>query len=332
MDGGYRFLPALAIVALAFASPCAAQTTLSDPSIKFTVAPKPYAVLKRASVQAIVVDNQAVDDEILKGHRAGYSGVASLTHEKTKTNLFVPAYAGLNFEHIHDGTTHPRPVIFEPRNFPMELRIIDAHTVELYQKPTPNWFLESCQRYELLEDGAIQLTIECVPRKRNFKNGYIGLFWASYINKPESTDIHFLGHGEGKTANARWIDASSPSHGVNATHLSSIDTRTFTHDPDFPMTLVFNQSKFRFTEPWYFGVCRDFAYVQGFRASDNVRFAQSPSGGGNGNPAWDFQFFIPDYQVDHLYRFAMRAVYTPMTTPAAIRQTARQHLDALNPK
>jgi hypothetical protein len=239
----------------------------------------------------------------------------------------------LNFEHIHDGTTHPRPILFEPRNFAMELRIIDAHTVELYQKPTPNWFLESCQRYELLEDGAIQLTIECIPRKPVFKNGYIGLFWASYINQPKSTDIHFLGHGETEaTRNFRWIDASTPSHGVNATHLASTDTRTFAHDANFPMTLVFNQSKFRFSEPWYFGVCRDFAYVQIFRAQDNVRFSQSPSGGGNGNPAWDFQFFIPDYQVDKLYRFVMRAVYIPQTTPADVRKAIELHLRALNPK
>ncbi|HEV8379456.1 MAG TPA: hypothetical protein VGP99_11450 [Tepidisphaeraceae bacterium] len=272
-----------------------------------------------------------MNDAVLKDHRAGYSGIASLTHEKNGTNLFVPAYAGLNFEHIHDGTTHPRPILFEPRNFPMELRIIDTHIVELYQKPTPNWFLESCQRYELLDDGAIQLTIECISRKRVFKNGYIGLFWASYINQPKSADIHFFGRGEAEAATPRWIDAASPSHGVNATHLASADVRTFTHDGDFPMTLVFNQSKLRFTEPWYFGICREFAYAQIFRAQDNVRFAQSPSGGGNGNPAWDFQFFIADYQVDHLYRFVMRAVYTPMTTPADLRKSIQPHLRALNP-
>jgi len=270
------------------------------------------------------VDNQAVDDEVLKGHRAGYSGVASLTHEKNSTNLFVPAISGLNFEHIHDGTTHPRPIMFEPRNFPMELRIISQHAVELYQKPTPNWFLESCQRYELLEDGAIQLTIECIPRKRVFKNGYIGLFWASYINQPKSTHIHFPGKNG-------WIEAASESHGVEATHVHVADNRTFTHDADFPMTLVFNNSKHRFTEPWYLGVCRDFAYAQIFRAADNVRFSQSPSGGGNGNPAWDFQFFISDYEVDHVYRFVMRAVYTPMTTPDKLREFIQPHFSALNP-
>jgi hypothetical protein len=289
-------------------------------------------ILKRAGIEAVIVDNQAVDDGVLKKHSAGYSGVASLTHEKNKTNLFVPAVAGLNFEHIHDGTTRPRSILFEPRNFPMELRVIDEHRVELYQKPTPTWFLESCQRYELLEDGAIQLTIECIPRKAVFKNGYIGLFWASYINKPQSTNIHFLGYGEGEPAAPRWIDASTPAHGVNPTHLASGDQRVFAHDADFPLTLVFNQSKFRFSEPWYFGVCRDYAFAQVFRAEDNVRLSQSPSGGGTGNPAWDFQFYIPDYKLDQLYRFVMRAVYLPTTNPDDVKKAIQPHLQALNRK
>lgn len=307
------------LIPLAIVGPTLADTTLSDTSVPFKVPDKHYVILKRGPIEAIIADNNAIDDQILKGHRAGYSGVASLTHEKNKTNLFVPAIAGLNFEHIHDGTTHPRPMLFEPRNFPMELRTIDAHTVELYQKPTPNWFLETCQRYELLQDGAIQLTIEVIPRKRVFKNGYVGLFWASYINQPKSTDIHFIGPNGP-------IEASSPSHGVNATHLHIDDTRTFPHEADFPMTLVFNQSQLRFSEPWYYGLCRDFAYAQIFRSSDNVRFSQSPSGGGSGNLAWDFQFFISDYQVDHLYRFVMRAAYMPATDLKNIQP----HLKALN--
>ena len=289
-----------------------------------------YVTLERGPIRATVVDNRAVDDAVLPGHRAGYSGVGSLTHERRRENLFVPAVAGLNFEHIHDGTRQPRELLFEPRNAPMELRAIDGFTAELYQPPTPHWGLESCQRFRLLEDGTIDLTIECIPRKAAFRNGYIGLFWASYIHRPESTDVHFPGRAEGDAGkDARWIRATTPSHGVDAVHVAATDDRTFAHDADFPLTLVFNRSRWRFDEPWYFGVSNGMAFVQMFRPGERVRFAQSPSGGGNGNPAWDFQFFIPEPQVGRLYRFHVRAAYVPYRSPEDVREAVAGHVRAL---
>jgi hypothetical protein len=70
----------------------------------------------------VVVDNRAADDDVLPGHRAGYHGLASLKHAHQPRNLFVPSYAGLNFEHIHDGTLQDNRVVFEPRNAPIQLR------------------------------------------------------------------------------------------------------------------------------------------------------------------------------------------------------------------
>ena len=170
-------------------------TSLSDKSVSYKRAEKPYVVIKRGNVEAVIVDNRAVDDEVLPKHRAGYSGVASLTHTDRRANLFVPSYAGLHFEHIHDGTLQDRKVLYEPRNAPMQLRVVDQYTAELYQAPTPHYKLESCLRYGMLEDGTIELTVECIPHAKTFTNGYIGLFWASYIHHPESLDIHFKGRG-----------------------------------------------------------------------------------------------------------------------------------------
>ncbi len=312
------------------------QTTLSDKSIKYTVASKPYVVLNRSDVRAVIVDNQAVDDKVLPGHRGGYSGVASLTHTHRKDNLFVPAYAGLNFEHIHDGTVQDRKVLFEPRNAPMQLRVIDQHTVELYQAPTPHWKLESCARYELLADGTIQLIFECIPRAKTFSNGHIGLFWASYIHQPESLDIHFKGLSGLEPLKRRlppehWIQGVTPAHGKLSTHRSLGDHRSFKHDKEFPLTLVFNMSDHRYWQPWYYGVSHELGLLQVFRLKDKIRFSQSPSGGGKGNPAWDFQFLIPNYQVDKTYGFVMRASYLPYRSKEQMEKAAANQQRSLEP-
>jgi hypothetical protein len=291
---------------------------------------KPYVVLERGNIRAVIVNNEPVDDEVLPGHRGGYSGVASLTYRAQDKNLFVPFYAGLNFEHIHDGTNQPRDILFEPRRAPMQIRRIDEYTTELYQPPTPHWQLESRLRYQLLEDGVIEMTLECIPLARTFKNNYIGLFFASYINKPESLDIHFLGRPADQIdAEPQWIRGVTPEHGKFSTHLAVDDNRNFAHDPNFPLTLVFNKSNCRYAEPWYYGVSGGMAFVLMFRPSDNVRFSQSPSGGGDGNPAWDFQWFVPYYEVGKRYRFAMRAMYLPYKSPQQIIRATAKHRAAL---
>jgi hypothetical protein len=291
---------------------------------------KPYIVLERDGVRAVIVNNEAVDDAVLPGHRSGYSGVASLTYPKQNRNLFVPLYAGLNFEHIHDGTVQPREILFEPRNAPMTIRRAGEYAAELHQPPTPHWQLESRLRYELLEGGAIEMTLECIPRGRTFQNGYIGLFFASYIHQPESVDIHFLGvPSSERKAKPQWIRGVTPEHGILPTHPAIDDDRQFPHDPNFPLSLVFNVSNYRYSEPWYYGVSHGMALVQMFRPDHRVRLSQSPSGAGDGNPAWDFQWFIPKYEVGKRYRFVMRALYLPFESQDRILKATATHRAAL---
>lgn len=306
-------------------------TSLTNPEVRFRTSGDHFAVLRRAEVRAVVVDNEAVDVPELPGHRAGYSGIASLAHRHREENLFVPSYAGLNFEHIHDGTTAGLTEKFEPRRFPMQLRIVDDHTVELYQAPTGNWKLESCGRYRLLEDGTIEYTFECIPRAGGYRNGYIGLFWASYIHQPQSGMISFRGRPREKDDAARWIEATSPQHGIDSTHGPAASPTLPPVDADFPLTLVNHPSSYVYTEPWYFGVSHEMALVLMFRQRDRIWLAQSPSGGGAGNPAWDFQWFIPDYRVGEAYGFVMRASYLPYESREQIERATRRHLQALNP-
>lgn len=325
-------LPLLSL--LPTAHPLAAEgvTSLTNPGIQYTVPKEHHVVLKRGPVTAVVVDNSEVDLPEVPGHKRRYNGLAVLKHSRQPRNLFVPSYAGLNYEHIHDGNT---AVInkekFEPREFPMQLRVIDDHTMEVYQAPTPIHRLESCGRYAILPDGTIEYTFECIPRAGDYRNGYIGLFWASYINQPEEKAIHFKARKAGSTGQGEWLRAVTPKHGINSTHPPAGPLPTLKHDQDFPLTLVFNRSDYVYTEPWYYAVSHGMAYVAMFRERDRIWLAQSPSGGGNGNPAWDFQWFIPDFKIGEAYGFTMRTGYLPFENRGQIEQATEKHRQALNP-
>lgn len=294
-------------------------TSLTDAGVQYRVPNEHFVKLHHDDVTAIIVDNAAVDIPELPSHRAGYNGVASLTHTRHARNLFVPGIAGLNFEHIHDGTTAGLAEKFEPRQFPMELRVVDQNTVELYQPPTGNWRLESCGRYQLLENGVIEYTFECIPRTVDYRHDYIGLFWASYIHQPQDKAIFFQGRIAGSSGPPEWIRGVTPKHGTDSTHRPAGVASLPPVDDDFPLTLVNHPSKYEYAEPWYYGVSHGMAFVQMFRSRDNIWLAQSPSGGGNGNPAWDFQWFIPHPQVGRCYGFVMRAAYLPFESRAQIQ-------------
>jgi hypothetical protein len=48
-----------------------------------------------------------------------------------------------------------------------------------------------------------------------------------------------------------------------------------------------------------------------FDGDEVIRFSQSPTGGGELNPAWDFQYLIPSPETGKKYSFKVRIVYKP---------------------
>lgn len=307
-------------------------TSLTNGDVVYERVTRHFVEMTRGDTTVIIVDNSAIDVPNLPDHRAGYNGVASLKHKSRNSNFFVPAISGLNFEHIHDGTTAGLKEKFEPRKFPMQIRRVNEFTVELYQPPTGNWKLESCGRYELLTDGTIEYTFECVPRENYYAKGFIGLFWASYIDKATDKAIHFRAREVGTSGPARWVKAITPKHGVHSTHPPADFRHDIEIDKTFPLTLVGNRSKYEHVDAWYYGVSESMAFALMFRQRDQIWMAQSPSGGGEGNPAWDFQWFIPNPQIGKLYGFTMRAAYLPFENQSQVERATRKHRDALQKK
>ena len=280
------------------------RTTLSDPSIEFEVVNEVPVRIEFGDLSALLVNNRAAGPE----HWEGYNGIMELRF-RGGPSPFVRAYAGLNLEHVNNGRVYEdRDLQFEPRRHPMELRRIDERTYELYQAALPNTGLESTTRFAFREPYIIDVTFECIPRIENFPFDHLNVFWASYIEAPESKAIHFLGRKKGGEGEA-WIEAISPSHGEQATHRAAGDRRTFEHEEPFALTLVFNESDYEYTRPFYYGRYGENVWAVMFREEDGVRLTQSPSGGGRDNPAWDFQWFIERPEKDRVYRMEYRAIY-----------------------
>jgi hypothetical protein len=255
---------------------------------------------------AVIGDNAGYE-----AHREGYNGIHRLVHKAEPATLFVPSVAGLNLEHVFDGSQELAggpEVFFEPRRSPMEFRRISDTEAELHQPPIPTFHLESWTRFTLVPPHSIDIAFRCVPHQHCFRHGYIGIFWASYINAPEDKSLYFRGGG-------RWLQHCTPKHDNQSTVLHKDDAFELKVDPGTRDTLYRNFSPLRFDEPLYYGLYRNMAFALMFDRTAGIRFAHSPSGGGDNrehetsNPAWDFQFIIPKYEVLAEYGFRARAVY-----------------------
>lgn len=287
----------------------------------------PRAVESPHAVTIAVGDLEAVfaDNEEFPGHRAWYNGVHQLRHRADTTTLFWPNVAGLNFEHIFDGEKWfaPASALFEPRSSPMTIERTGDNSVLLHQPPTELHKLESWTRFTVTAPHYIDMDFKCIPRAGTFDRGYIGLFWASYINTHISREIYFIGRKPGET-NDRWLAFLSPEHKEKGTVRFIDETRDITFADSFPPMLYTDTSQYRYSYPFYYGRRGEMVIILMFDQAGPIRFSHSPSSGGrvtpSSNPAWDFQYIIYDYQVDREYGYRARLVYKPFVSERDIIQ------------
>jgi hypothetical protein len=278
--------------------------------------------LATAAFQCVVGTNAASE-----GHRPGYNGVWSLVPTGAQHSLFVPGIAGLNLEHYFDAWQNGRSeVFFEPRVAPMQLERIGERGVRLHQDATPFWGVESQSTFTLHEPNALGLDFRCTPRRAAFHNGVMGVFWASYLHTPADKAIHFRGRPAAGAAEA-WIDFSSPKHG-EASSVRGVRDDLGLEVAEAQRDKLFSTvAPVRYTRPYFYGRWEDYYYLLAFKTREILRFAMSPSGGGQGNPAWDFQILVPEVRVGAEYRLSVRAVVDRWRGLELVERQAQAWLD-----
>lgn len=273
----------------------------------------PHETFQVGDLTAVIGDNSAAGE-----HLAGYNGVWSLRHRLSDRNLFVPAYAGLNHEHIFNGETEDdRQYFFEPRTAPMTFTKISNREAELHQPPTPMFRVESRTRFKLTAPHYLDMHYTAIAHQHVFPRGWLGLFWASYLNAPDDKSLYFRGAGG-------WQQHCTPTHNTLSTVLHESDQFKLTFSEKHRDCLYKSFSPLRYSQPLYYGLFRGMILILMFDRTEGIRFAHSPSGGGfnkeaqTSNPAWDFQYILPKYEVAKMYEFRARMIYRERCSRAAV--------------
>ena len=278
------------------------------------LSPGHTVTIQAGDIKAVFVDNTQFGT-----HRAWYNGVASLIHKADTANIFRPRVAGLNFEHIFDGAKwwEPAEALFEPRDCPMNIKRLSERSAELHQPPTKLHKLESWTTFTVAEPHYIDMEFTCIPRAATFELGYIGLFWASYINTKVDKGYYFIGR---KTVNdqKQWIEINSPAHNIESSVRFELDERDPSFVEEYPLRLFNNYLDYRYSYPFYYGRRGKMAWLLMFDEAGPVRFSHSPTSGapvGPGTePAWDFHYLFYNYKVGEKYGFKARLVYKPFVS------------------
>ena len=287
-----------------------------------------FAALNASRLSCIVGNNVAKDE-----HRAGYNGIFSMTTPQQTESPYVPLYAGWNLEHYFDRRPTPdnRELLFEPRNVTMEFAQNGENHITLYQPQTPHYGVASWTEFTVHDPYYVDVAYRCIPHKDIFAGGFLGVFWASYINAPLDKSMYFLAAGSTLDA-PKWVQHCSPEHGHDSTVVHETDTFTVEFEPKDKI-LFASYTPLRYSVSFFYGRFRDMVLIYVFQSPHLVRFAHSPSGGGDTpdktstNPAWDFQLIVPDYKVGETYTLRSRVIYKPWVDRADVLVEVRTALN-----
>ncbi|MBI2498195.1 MAG: hypothetical protein HYV75_09905 [Opitutae bacterium] len=288
-----------------------------------------YDTFRVAGLTCMIGNNLPTD-----GHAAGYNGIFWMTGADEKESVYAPASGGLNLEHYFDARSFKGnpPVLFEPRYAPMKFRRLDATTAELTQAATPLYGVESRTVFALKEPHYIDIDYTATPAHGGFAGGFLGVFWASYINAPLDKSMYFL-RPDKNPGERLWTQFATQVHGRDSAVLPAGDESNFALGDD-PKSLFRHLSPLRYAEPFFYGRFRDMVLIYVFKPNPYLRFAHSPTGGArtargdDTNPAWDFHLVMPEAEALKGCRLSMRIIYKRWAGRDDVLREVHQWLEA----
>jgi len=272
-------------------------------------------VLEAGDLRCLIADNSPWKD-----HRLGYHGIGSLTHSACEGSPFVPLYAGVNLEFLFDGVRHN----MEPRWLgdgddrqatPTDVKYSGKSRATVHWPETPDWAVEAWVAYQVVEPHYIDVSIRLQPRKKSFQRGYMGAFFASYMDAPEIREFQFWGR-EASSSVEGWQtsvlrDGEHTAFYPCARESGNCSTEEFFFGP---------RSSLVFEKPLMFGTWRNMVLAWFLDSGDALRLAYNATVGGSDNPAWDFALFVPGYKERRIYSRSLRLMYKPFVSPDDVMQ------------
>jgi hypothetical protein len=264
-------------------------------------------------LEMIFVDNK----QFSPSHRKGYNGIAKLrtTQSLDEWNFFVDYYAGFNHEHYFDNKFRSHKDLYHPRRHPMSLlQEKDSKNtthVKLTQKSYRPWNVRYDADFKI-HGHSIDFTLQFTPQRELPSSEFLGVFFASYINQPEQKGFNL--HTEGK-----WHYFETTAHGTQ----SSIASNQCIYHPTFSDKiekhwLFASYAPIQYDWPVFYGINHGIMLCFMFESKPLLFLSHSPSGGGLGNPAWDFFIIQPKPQPHQTFSLRGRLIVKPFVSDSDV--------------
>ena len=246
----------------------------------------------------------------------GYNGIPRLRHRDSH-HPFLTSASGLNCEFFFD----EKRWSFEPRwkdieRFqaqPSRVKAISDSEAHLEIEAGEDWGIKVETTFRLEAPYFLDLEHSFTPtREDKIPGGFLGAFWASYIQAPRNPGYYVWG---------RVSPRIRPSwHNIyDALNLETVGVIGAERGPvggslrGPAKPLIYDLSPVRYVEPLMVGRVHDMLLAFLFQPAEDleIRPAFNAQGGGVGVPAWDYQAVVPNPKVGRRYSFKVRVVYKP---------------------